>query len=218
MNEQLWWYVARSTGLVAWGVLTLSVLWGLVLSTRLLGKQARPAWLLDLHRYLGGLATVFTALHLVGLVADSYVRFGITELLVPMASAWKPGPVAWGIAAMYLLVAVEVTSLAKKRLPMKVWRKAHLLSFPLWLAATAHFALAGTDTANRLVQWTLVIAVVTTLFTVVVRVLSPKPDRRPREPRRGRQPEPQPEGQPEWQPEPQPETSASRMAATAGAP
>jgi len=199
VNEQLWWYVARSTGLVAWAVLTLSLLWGIALSTRLLGKKARPAWLLDLHRYLGGLATVFTGVHLAALVADSYVDFGPVDLLVPMASAWRPGPVAWGVAALYLLVAVEVTSLAKKRLPMKVWRKAHLLSLPLWVTATAHFALAGTDTANRLAQWALVVAMVATLFTTIVRVLSPKPDRR--------------SGQPA-----QREMSASRMAATAGAP
>ena len=106
---------------------------------------------------------------------------------------------AWGVAALYLLVAVEVTSLAKKRLPMKVWRRAHLLSFPLWLTATAHFALAGTDTANRAAQWTLVLAVLATLFTAIVRVLSPKPDPRSRATA-------------------QRETSASRMAATAGAP
>jgi methionine sulfoxide reductase heme-binding subunit len=191
VNEQLWWYVARSTGIVAWAVLTLSLLWGVVLSTRLLGRRARPAWLLDLHRYLGGLASVFTVLHLVSLVADSYVEFGPTDLLVPMASAWKPGPVAWGVAALYLLAAVEVTSLLKKRLPMKVWRRAHLLSFPLWVVATVHFAAAGTDTGNRLAQWMLAVAAVATLFTIVVRVLSPKPQR---------------------------STSAPRTAATAGAP
>ena len=196
MSEQLWWYVARSTGIVAWAVLTLSVLWGIVLSTRLLGKKAKPAWLLDLHRYLGAVATVFTGVHLVALVADSYVTFGPVDLLVPMASAWKPGPVAWGVAGLYLLVAVELTSLCKKRLPMKVWRRAHLLSFPLWIVATVHFATAGTEAGNRLAQWLLVAAVLAVLFTTVVRVLSPKPSR------------PQRAG----------DTSASRMAATAGSP
>ena len=199
MNEQLWWYVARATGVVAWAGLTLSVLWGLALSTRLLGRRPRPAWVLDLHRYLGGLATVFTVVHLGSLVADSYVTFGPADLLVPLASAWKPGAVAWGITALYLLVAVEATSLARRRLPMKVWRRAHALSLPLWIAATGHFALAGTDVVNRLAQWTLALAMVAVVFTVLVRILSPKPDRR----RPG-----QPEG----------ERSASRIAATAGAP
>ena len=109
MTSQLWWYLARSGGLVAWALLSASVLWGLALSTRILGPRPRPNWILDLHRFLGGLAVVFTGLHVVGLVLDSYVDFGLTELLVPMASSYRPGPVAWGVAALYLLVAVEIT-------------------------------------------------------------------------------------------------------------
>ena len=40
MNEQLWWYVARSGGIVAWALLAASVLWGLALSTKVLARQA----------------------------------------------------------------------------------------------------------------------------------------------------------------------------------
>ena len=109
MNEQLWWFVARSTGLVSWALLTVSVLWGVLLSARLLGKKPAPAWLLDLHRHVGGLSVIFVGVHLVALVADSYIEFGLVDLLVPMASAWKPGPVAWGVVALYLVLAVELT-------------------------------------------------------------------------------------------------------------
>ena len=42
---------------------------------------------------------MFTAIHLVGLVADSCVHFGCSEILVPGASAWKTVPVAWGVVA-----------------------------------------------------------------------------------------------------------------------
>ena len=109
MNPQLWWYVARATGIVAWALLAASVIWGLLLSTRLARGRPTPAWLLDLHRFLGGSAVAFTALHLVGLVADNYVDFGLVDLLLPYASGWKPGPVALGIVSVYLLAVVEVT-------------------------------------------------------------------------------------------------------------
>src|SRR5690606_23931387 len=49
VNPQLAWYVARSTGIVAWAVLTASVVWGLLLSTRLARGRPTPAWLTDLH-------------------------------------------------------------------------------------------------------------------------------------------------------------------------
>lgn len=174
MNEQLWWYAARATGLVGWGLCTLSVLWGLTLSTRLLGKRAAPAWLLDLHRFLGGLATIFVIVHMGALVADTYVHFGPAELLVPLASAWKPGPVAWGIAAFYLLVAVEVTSLVRRRLPMRIWRIVHVASLPLWVLSTVHLLTAGTDVGNPLVQWAVLLSTAAVLFTTLVRVLSPR--------------------------------------------
>ena len=178
MSEHLFWYLARATGIVSWALLSLSVLWGVVLSTRLLGRRATPAWLLDLHRFLGGTAVVFVALHLVGLVGDSYVHFGPSELLVPLASAWRPVAVAWGVVALYLLVAVEVTSLLRRRLPNRVWRRVHATSFAVWVLSTVHLFAAGTDAGNPVLQWSTLLLCVGVLFAVVVRVLSPKPDRR----------------------------------------
>ena len=174
MNQQLWWYVARASGLVAWALCTLAVVWGLALSTRLLGKRPAPAWLLDLHRFLGALATLFVAVHLAGLVADSYAHFGVADLFVPLASSWKPGPVAWGIAAFYLLLAVELTSLARRRLPARLWRLVHITSLPLWVISTVHLLTAGTDAGNPVVQWTALASTATVIFFTVVRVLSPR--------------------------------------------
>ena len=66
---------------------------GLVLSGRLVRRRRLPAWILDLHRYLGTLTLAFLAVHLAALVADGYVDFDLRELFVPMASAWRPGAV-----------------------------------------------------------------------------------------------------------------------------
>ena len=93
MNEHLAWYVARASGMVALALLAASVAWGLLFGTRLLQGRPSPKWLLDLHRFLGGLSVSFTAVHVAALVADDYVSFGPTDILVPFASAWRPGPV-----------------------------------------------------------------------------------------------------------------------------
>ena len=105
MNPQIWWFVSRSSGIIAWALVSLSVCWGLFISTKAVAKASSPAWLLDFHRYLGGLSVVFTAIHLIGLAADNYVDFGWAEMFVPMSSDWKPGAVAFGIVGLYLLVA-----------------------------------------------------------------------------------------------------------------
>ena len=67
------------------------MLWGIALATRALGPNPKAPWLLDLHRHLGGLTVLFTGIHMGALVADTYVHFGLADLLVPFASPWKTG-------------------------------------------------------------------------------------------------------------------------------
>lgn len=158
MAIQLWWYSARAGGLVAWALLTASVLWGLVLSAKLRPPRVRPAWTLDLHRYLGGLATIFVAVHVGSIILDSYTHFGLGDVLVPFASGWHPVAVAWGIVGLYLLLAVELTSLARRSLSRRLWRRVHMLAFPLWAMATIHFATAGTDGTTALARAAMIAA------------------------------------------------------------
>ena len=158
-STQIWWFTARAGGLVAWALAALSILWGLALSTRALGRKPRAPWLLDLHRFLGGLTVVFVFVHMTGLWADQYVHFSVTQLLVPFAATWKPLAVAWGVVAFYLLLAVELTSLLRSRVPARVWRVVHLSSFVLFALATIHLLGAGTDRRTGLLR--LVVMAVT---------------------------------------------------------
>jgi methionine sulfoxide reductase heme-binding subunit len=180
VNQHVWWYAARAGGIVAWVLLALAVAWGLLLSTRVLDRRPTPAWLLDSHRFLGGLSVVFVGVHVAGLVGDSYVHFGWSEVLLPFASAWKPWAVALGVVAMWLLVAVEVTSLLMRRLPRRLWRAVHSSSFVLFVLAGLHGATAGTDHANVLYRDVTAALIVAALFLVFVRILAPRRARRAR--------------------------------------
>ena len=177
MTPQVWWYVARAAGLVAWGLSCASVVWGLIVSTRMAGKRPPAAWYVDLHRLLGGLTVWFTALHLGSLVADSYVHFGVADLLVPFASGWKPGAVALGIIAFWFLLAVEVTSLFRRRLPRRVWRGVHQTSFAVLVLATAHGFTAGTDRLSPAFQWAALVAGAVALFLLLLRLAGLPPRR-----------------------------------------
>lgn len=174
------WYAARAAGLVAWLLLTASVVSGLWLATRLAPRP--PArWVLDLHRFVGGLAVTFTAVHVAALVADDAVHFGVADVLVPLASRWRPAQVALGVVAVWLLLAVELTSLLMRRLPRRAWRAVHLSSYGLFWLATAHGVTAGTDAAKPAVALAAGAAVALVVFLTLVRVLSPGPPaRRPR--------------------------------------
>jgi cytochrome b len=88
MSPQFWWFLTRASGIVAWLMLTASIIWGIVLSTKAFPEQRRPAWLLDLHRWLGGLTVSFVAIHLAALVADSSYRSPRRGNRSPLPSAW----------------------------------------------------------------------------------------------------------------------------------
>ncbi len=171
MTGQLSWYVARSSGMVAWALAAGAVIWGLLLSGRQLRDRPGPRWLLDLHRYLGGLAVVFVGVHVFALLVDSYIGFGPTDVLVPFASAWNPVAVAWGVVAMYLLVAVEVTSLLRARLPRRWWRRIHFGSYGLFALATIHALTAGTDASNVVFLGVVIAGVSTVAVLTAARVL-----------------------------------------------
>lgn len=140
------WLVARAAGIVAWGLLVASMTWGILVATRALGRRPSPAWMLAMHRYLGTLAVVFTGVHVLAIVFDSFVTFPLVGALVPLASSYKRLPVALGVVGMYLLLAVYLTSLVRARLPKKTWRSIHLLSYALFAVTTVHGLSAGTDT------------------------------------------------------------------------
>ena len=180
LDPKTWWYVSRATGFVGWALLAASVLWGLFVTTKTLARSAPPNWVLDLHRHLGGLAVAFVIVHLAVLPLDRYTHWGVQDLLVPMSSAWHPVPIAFGIVAFYLLLAVEVSSLLGRRVPRRWWRRIHMLSFPLYVIASVHLFAAGTDAGNAVARWMVVVVSTLVAFLVVVRVLAAT---RPREER-----------------------------------
>jgi hypothetical protein len=169
--SQTWWHLARTSGLVAWALVTASMIWGLLLSTRVLGRRPTRPWLLELHRYLSALAIGVIAVHLVALLADSYVQFRVVDLVVPMASPWRPGAVAWGIVALYLLLLVEITSLVGDLLPRRVWWSIHLTSFVAFALGTVHGLQAGTDASNVLARIVMVVGIAEVAFVLGIRMV-----------------------------------------------
>ena len=172
VNPHLWWYLSRSTGIVAWLMLTASVLWGIVLASDLFPRWRGNASLLSMHRWLAGLTIFFIAGHLVTLLFDTYAKLRVVDLLVPYSSSWRPSALAVGIVALYLLVAVEVTALAMKHLAKRWWRDIHIVSYVVFWGVTIHAALAGTDASQPLYTLTAIAALSAVTFAASYRALS----------------------------------------------
>jgi DMSO/TMAO reductase YedYZ heme-binding membrane subunit len=162
--DKIPWYVARSSGIVAWALILATIVWGLLLATKVLGRRPGPAWLLSLHRYLGALAVVFVGVHVGAILLDTYTNFGLTEVLVPFTGSWHPAAIAWGIVGMYLLLAIEITSLLRHRMSKRAWHAVHLLSYFLFATTTVHMLTAGTDVTAVLASTVAVMLGIAAVF------------------------------------------------------
>jgi methionine sulfoxide reductase heme-binding subunit len=138
------WYVARASGLVAFGLLTLSVWLGLAMSTRLLGpKRQKP--LLSLHRTLAWTGISMVALHIGALLLDPVLHFSVLSVLLPGAAPWRASAVALGVVAGWLTLALATSFNARRWIGQKGWRRLHYASFAAFWLALGHALLVGTD-------------------------------------------------------------------------
>lgn len=183
MSEQFWWYIARSSGFVAWTLLTLGLVWGVLLATRVLKPYDKPGWLLDLHRWLGALTVGFVAVHLVALVADNYVTFTFVDLFVPFASPYQRFAVGLGVLALYLLLVVELSSVYMRKISARRWRMIHVWAYVVVLLTSWHAVLAGTDVGRGVYTFAAIALSVTPAFALLVRVIK-RPARRAPAPKR----------------------------------
>jgi sulfoxide reductase heme-binding subunit YedZ len=139
------WYVVRASGILAFILLTVSVVLGLAVS----GKARSARWprfaIEDVHGFAGMLGGVFIGVHGLALLVDSYMPFSLSQLLVPGTSSYRPLAVALGVVAAELLAALALTNRFRKEIPYRVWRRAHYLNFVVWSFALLHGLLAGSD-------------------------------------------------------------------------
>ncbi len=171
MNDFLG-YVTRSTGIVATVLLLASLAWGLLFSARETGTRLRPAWWLDLHKGLGGLAMVFTAIHLVTAFADTDLGIGLTTVFVPGAADDESAAFTWGVLAFYGLVLVVFTSWPKLLFRRRTWRAVHLLSVPVTVLACVHAYQLGSDAGTPAFRLVLVLAVAAVMYPLAFRVIN----------------------------------------------
>lgn len=140
------WYLARASGLLAYALLTMSVLAGLVLKARPFDRLLRPAAVTDLHRFLAFLGLGSIAIHGTALVFDNAVEISPLALLVPGLVPYRPLATALGTLAALGMLLVYVSFPLRKRIGARTWRRLHWLTYGIFALATAHGIAAGSST------------------------------------------------------------------------
>ena len=139
------WYAARAGGLISYVLVSASVLAGIMLAGKVRVPGLPRFAVEDVHRFLGLLAGLFIAIHIGSIALDTVVPFSLGQLVIPFTSSYRPLATGLGVVAVELLLAVAVTNRLRSRLPYKVWRRAHYATLAVWLLATFHGILSGTD-------------------------------------------------------------------------
>jgi methionine sulfoxide reductase heme-binding subunit len=142
------WSIARASGITAFVALSLDVVFGLFVSTRAADRVLPRASSTELHRWLSGVALSLTATHLLALLVDPFVGYDALDLLVPLASSYRPVAVGLGVLAAWGALVVHGSFALRKRLGPKAWRRLHFVSFAVWSMALLHGLFAGTDTGQ----------------------------------------------------------------------
>ncbi|MCZ2109935.1 MAG: hypothetical protein LC118_10285 [Dehalococcoidia bacterium] len=172
------WYVSRASGLVSFVLLTGSVLFGLLISTKAADGLFSRLLVLEVHQFTSVLTLSMLGLHAGSLLFDGFLRFTPGDILVPLTSPYRPFWTGLGIIAAWSTAIVTGSFWARKRLRQKTWRRLHYLSFAAWLLSLVHGFTAGTDSQLTPVFWMYVVsaAAVTGLLTYRIGgVIAPAP-------------------------------------------
>src|SRR5438105_11393542 len=156
--QSVTWDVALAGAFTAYILLTLAVAVGLALSTQLQSPSRWPRLLnSELHNFLTLLSTTFLVVHVLAVWIDPFTHFGWNEIFIPFVSHYRSVWMALGIVALYLGIAIGISTWLRPRIGYTWWRRLHVLTLGIYALATVHAIGSGSDTQT---WWALGIYIV----------------------------------------------------------
>ena len=166
------WLLERLAGFLAYLALTGSVVYGLLLSTRLLDAIAHRPISFALHQDLAAVGLGLAGVHGALLGLDSTVPFSIQQMVLPGLAPYAPLAVALGQLTFYVTAIVVASFYARRLIGQRAWRALHVLTFLAFVGASAHGILAGSDSGAAWTWWMYSVSVALVTFLFVYRVVS----------------------------------------------
>jgi len=169
-RSMLPWVFERMFAFLAYFAMTGSVIYGLLLSTKILDAIAHRPITFTLHQDLASIGLGLAAVHGMLLGLDKTVPFSLAQIAVPGLAPHAPLWVAAGQAAFYLMAIVVASFYLRRQIGQRAWRTLHYVTFLAFLGATLHGLLAGTDSGAPWAWWTYVGSIVIVVFLLVYRI------------------------------------------------
>jgi predicted ferric reductase len=164
------WAFERLFAFLAYFAMAGSVVYGLLLSTKILDAIAHRPITFTLHQDLASAGLGLAAVHGMLLALDKTVPFTLAQIAVPGLAPYAPIWVAAGQVAFYLMAIVVGSFYLRRRIGQRAWRMLHYVTFLAFIGATAHGVLAGTDSGTTWAWWIYVGSTILVVFLLVFRI------------------------------------------------
>lgn len=163
------WYLSRASGFIAYTLFWLTMVFGLLLGTRLssqLGRYLTASRLFVLHQFTSLVAIGFAGFHALVLLGDSYLNLSIGQVLTPFGFETDTVGVGLGQIGFWLLFICAMSFYVKSYLGQSLWRLLHFLTFTAYMLVSIHLFVVGSD--NQALLLLLFYALSQTLVFVLI--------------------------------------------------
>jgi predicted ferric reductase len=152
-SPQAFWYLSRSSALVSYFLLWLSMCLGLMITNKLARLWPGGPNAFDLHQYTSLFGLALGSFHGLILLGDRFLKARFWQILVPFGlSSYQPFWVGLGQLAFYLMAIVTISFYVRKQLSRQTWRAIHFLSFASFLLVLIHGLSSGSDSGTAWFQ------------------------------------------------------------------
>lgn len=172
-QPKAYWDLARSSGIVAYLLMWLSVAFGLIITNRMARVWPGGPTAFDLHQFTSLLGLAFALFHGLILLGDQFINYSPLQILIPFASVnYQPFWVGLGQIAFYLLIPITFSFYLRRQIGSGVWRAIHYGSFIAFSMVTVHGLLAGSDTTNWMMLGLYAMTGASVFFLTMFRMLT----------------------------------------------
>ena len=164
------WLFERLFGFMSYITVALSVIYGLLLSTKILDAVAHRPVSFTLHQDLAAIGLGMAGIHGMLLGLDSSVPFTFAQILVPGQSPHAPLAVGIGQVSLYLMALVTISFYARRWIGQRAWRTLHYVTFLAYAGSTFHGIASGSDSGSFWAQGLYLGSMVVVAFLLVYRI------------------------------------------------
>lgn len=163
LSSHVFWVACRAAGISALILVSASIGVGLSLSGRLVETDAPGLRAAHEALSLGALAMI--ALHVVGLIGDSYFHPSLADVAIPFVRDYREPYMAIGIIGGWGTIILGFSYYARGRIGLARWRVLHRLTALAWVLSVIHTLGEGSDGGEA---WFIVLVALTAFPTALL--------------------------------------------------